>query len=92
MQVISGISLSSSLVQVISEIPQSPALVQVIGEIPQSPTLVQAISGTSIPAAVPCRNQQKRLNPVTGAAFPIEINPKSVSWCKSEKIKRSLKP
>ena len=39
MQVISGISLSSSLVQVISEIPQSPALVQVIGEIPQSPTL-----------------------------------------------------
>ena len=99
MQVISGIPLSSSLVQVISGIPPDSTLVQVFDGIPQSPTLVQVISGDSSKfyldtgyqwdsskfysdtsyqrnfnsAAVPCRNHQKRLSPVTGAAFPASV-------------------
>ena len=56
--------------QDISGIPPSSILVQVISGIPSSSNLVQAISGTSISAAVPCWNHQKRLSPVTGAAFP----------------------
>ena len=48
----------------------SSNLVQVISGIPRSSNLVQAISGTSISAAVPCWNHQKRLSPVTGASFP----------------------
>ena len=69
-QVISGIPSSSNLAQVISGIPSSSNLAQVISGIPRSSNLVQAISGTSISAAVPCWNHQKRLSPVTGASFP----------------------
>ena len=71
MQDISGIPQSSTLEQIISGIPQSSTLEQVTSGIPQSSTLEQVISGTSIPRQfVPCRNQQERLSPVTGAAFP----------------------
>ena len=70
-QVIRGIPRSSTLVQIFGGIPRSSTLVRVFSGIFLSSSLVRVISGTSIPRQfVPCRNYQKRLSPVTGAAFP----------------------